>query len=75
MRAELQGVHLTAEAVKVPSALASAITTLREEIVPSLRHNDFAKGWTKASRRVHRRFLDLFCHWDCWSSKRSRNAG
>ncbi len=48
MRTELRAVDLTAAAVKVPSALAAAITTLREQITQSLLHDDFARGWTEA---------------------------
>ncbi len=48
MRAELQGIDLSKPAVAVPDALARAIVTRRDQIVQSLLHNDFAKGWTRA---------------------------
>ncbi len=48
MQAELQGVDLTKQVAVIPDHLAAAITTLRGEIVQSLLHHDFAKGWTQA---------------------------
>src|SRR6202162_4183133 len=48
MQAELQGVDLTKQVAVIPNPLAAAITTLRSEIVQSLLHHDFAKGWTQA---------------------------
>jgi nitric oxide reductase subunit B len=48
MQAELQGVDLTKQVAVIPGPLAAAITTLRSEIVQSLLHHDFAKGWTQA---------------------------
>ena len=44
----LQGVDLTSQVAVIPDALAVAITTLRGEIVQTLLHHDFAKGWTQA---------------------------
>ena len=48
MQAELQGVDLTKQVAVVPDALAAAITAVRGEIVQTLLHHDFAKGWTQA---------------------------
>ena len=48
MQAELQGVDLTKQVAVIPDPLAAAITALRKEIVQSLLHHDFAKGWTQA---------------------------
>jgi len=48
MQAELQGVDLTKQVAVIPDPLAAAITALRREIVQSLLHHDFAKGWTQA---------------------------
>jgi len=48
MQAELQGVDLTKQVAVIPNPAAAAITTLRSEIVLSLLHHDFAKGWTQA---------------------------
>ena len=48
MQAELQGLDLSRTVVTVPDALAAAMTTRRVEIVQSLLHHDFAKGWTRA---------------------------
>ena len=48
MQAELQGVDLTRQVAVTPDPLAAAITALRSEIVQSLLHHDFAKGWTQA---------------------------
>ena len=48
MQAELQGVDLTKQVAVIPDHLAAAIATLRGEIVQSLLHHDFAKGWTQA---------------------------
>ena len=48
MQAELQGVDLTKPVAVIPDHLAAAIATLRGEIVQSLLHHDFAKGWTQA---------------------------
>ena len=48
MQAELQGVDLTKHVAVIPDHLAAAIATLRGEIVQSLLHHDFAKGWTQA---------------------------
>ena len=48
MQAELQGVDLTKRFAVIPDPLAAAITTLRGEIVQTLLHHDFAKGWTQA---------------------------
>jgi nitric oxide reductase subunit B len=49
MQAELQGVDLTNHVAVIPDPLAAAITTLRGEIVQTLLHHDFAKGWTQAN--------------------------
>ena len=48
MQAELQGVDLTKQVAVIPDHLAAAIATLRGEIVQTLLHHDFAKGWTQA---------------------------
>ena len=48
MQAELQGVDLTKQVAVLPDHLAAAIATLRGEIVQTLLHHDFAKGWTQA---------------------------
>jgi nitric oxide reductase subunit B len=48
MQAELQGVDLTKPVAVIPDHLAAAIATLRGEIVQTLLHHDFAKGWTQA---------------------------
>jgi nitric oxide reductase subunit B len=48
MQAELQGIDLTKQVAIIPDSLAAAITTLRSEIVQSLLHHDFARGWTQA---------------------------
>jgi len=48
MQKELQGIDLTQPVVTLPAAVARAIPTLRGEIVSSLLHHDFAKGWTQA---------------------------
>ena len=48
MQAELQGLDLTKHVAVVPDALAAAITAVRGEIVQTLLHHDFAKGWTRA---------------------------
>jgi len=48
MQAELQGIDLTKQVAVIPDPLAAAITTLRGEIVQTLLHHDFAKGWTQA---------------------------
>jgi len=48
MLAELQGIDLTKQVAVIPDPLAAAITTLRGEIVQTLLHHDFAKGWTQA---------------------------
>jgi nitric oxide reductase subunit B len=48
MQAELQGVDLTKPVAIIPDPLAAAIATLRSEIVQTLLHHDFAKGWTQA---------------------------
>ena len=48
MQAELQGVDLTKQVAVIPDHLAAAIATLRSEIVQTLLHHDFAKGWTQA---------------------------
>jgi len=48
MQAELQGVDLTKQVAVIPDPLAAAITALRNKIVQSLLHHDFAKGWTQA---------------------------
>jgi len=48
MQAELQGIDLTKQVAVIPDPLAAAITTLRKEIVQTLLHHDFAKGWTQA---------------------------
>ncbi|HET8763774.1 MAG TPA: cbb3-type cytochrome c oxidase subunit I [Rhodanobacter sp.] len=48
MRSELQGIDLAAPAVTLPTAVASAVTTLRTELAASLLRNDFAKGYTGA---------------------------
>ena len=48
MQAELQGVDLTKQVAVIPDHLAAAIATLRGEIVQTLLHHDFPKGWTQA---------------------------
>jgi nitric oxide reductase subunit B len=48
MQAELQGVDLTKQVAVIPDALAAAIIAVRGEIVQTLLHHDFAKGWTQA---------------------------
>ena len=48
MQVELQGVDLTKQVAIIPDPLAAAITALRGEIVQTLLHHDFAKGWTQA---------------------------
>ena len=48
MQKQLQGIDLTRKVANVPSALAEAIPVVRAEIVQSLLHHDFAKGWTQA---------------------------
>jgi nitric oxide reductase subunit B len=48
MQAELQGVDLTKQVAVIPDHLAAAIATLRSEIVQTLLHHDFTKGWTQA---------------------------
>ena len=48
MQAELQGVDLTKQVAVIPDHLAAAIARLRGEIVQTLLHHDFAKGWTQA---------------------------
>jgi nitric oxide reductase subunit B len=48
MQAELQGIDLTKQIAVIPDPLAAAITALRKEIVQTLLHHDFAKGWTQA---------------------------
>ncbi len=48
MRRELQGIDLTQPVVMLPRAVARAIPSLRSEIVGSLLHHDYAKGWTQA---------------------------
>ncbi len=48
MQVELKSVDLTQNVATLPSALAAAIPALRAEIVQSLLHQDFAKGWTQA---------------------------
>ena len=48
MQAELRGIDLTKQVAVIPDPLAAAITTLRGEIVQTLLHHDFAKGWTQA---------------------------
>ena len=48
MQAELQGIDLTKQVAVIPDPLAAAITTLRGEIVQTLLHHDFAKGWSQA---------------------------
>ncbi len=48
MRRDLQGIDLTQPTVTVPSAVAQAIPVLRAQIVTSLLHHDYAKGWTQA---------------------------
>jgi nitric oxide reductase subunit B len=53
MQAELQGVDLTKQLAVIPDNLAAAITTLRGEIVQTLLHHDFAKGWTQAYSLDH----------------------
>jgi nitric oxide reductase subunit B len=48
MQSDLQGVDLTKQVAVVPDALVAAITAVRGEIVQTLLHHDFAKGWTQA---------------------------
>jgi nitric oxide reductase subunit B len=48
MRMQLQRVDLTQHEVRVPEALASAITTLRGDIVRQLGVADLDTGWTPA---------------------------
>jgi nitric oxide reductase subunit B len=48
MRKDLQGIDLTQPAVSLPEAVARAIPALRTQIVTSLLHHDYAKGWTQA---------------------------
>jgi nitric oxide reductase subunit B len=48
MRKDLQGIDLTQPVVSLPSAVARALPALRSEIVASLLHHDYAKGWTQA---------------------------
>jgi nitric oxide reductase subunit B len=48
MQVELKAVDLTKGVVTLPKELAAAILTLRTEIVQSLLHHDFARGWTQA---------------------------
>jgi nitric oxide reductase subunit B len=48
MQSELQGVDLSRPDARLPSALAQAVTALRDEIAQSLQRHDFAKGWTQA---------------------------
>ncbi len=48
MQSQLQGVDLTQQVAVVPDALAAAIVAVRGEIVQTLLHHDFAKGWTQA---------------------------
>ncbi|HWA30187.1 MAG TPA: cbb3-type cytochrome c oxidase subunit I [Rhizomicrobium sp.] len=48
MQAMLQGVDLTAETSVLPDPLAKAIATRRGQILQSLLHHDYDKGWTKA---------------------------
>ena len=48
MQKDLQGIDLTQSAVSLPSAAARAIPALQKEIVASLLHHDYAKGWTRA---------------------------
>lgn len=48
MQRDLQGIDLTQPAVSLPSAVARAIPALRNEIITSLLHHDYAKGWTRA---------------------------
>jgi nitric oxide reductase subunit B len=48
MRKDLQGIDLSQPIVSLPSAVARAIPALRSQIVTSLLHQDYAKGWTQA---------------------------
>src|SRR6185437_7314653 len=48
MQTQLQGIDLTANEVRVPTAVAQAIPQLRAQIAQSLLRHDFARGWTKA---------------------------
>jgi nitric oxide reductase subunit B len=48
MQKDLQEIDLTQPTVNLPSAVARAIPALRNEIVASLLHHDYAKGWTQA---------------------------
>jgi nitric oxide reductase subunit B len=48
MRADLQGLDLTAETAAVSAPLASAIKTVQAEIADGLLRHDFVKGWTQA---------------------------
>jgi nitric oxide reductase subunit B len=48
MQAELQGVDLTLQVAIIPDPLAAAIPELRGEIVQTLLHHDFTRGWTQA---------------------------
>jgi nitric oxide reductase subunit B len=48
MQGALRSVDLTAEAVRLPAALAGAMATVKAEISQQLQHQDFIKGWTQA---------------------------
>jgi nitric oxide reductase subunit B len=48
MQHQLQGIDLTGSIVRLPTEVASAMTTLRGEIAASLLQSDYAKGWTEA---------------------------
>jgi nitric oxide reductase subunit B len=48
MQSDLQEIDLTQPTVSLPSAVARAIPALRDRIVTSLLHHDYAKGWTRA---------------------------
>lgn len=49
MRSALQGIDLTRDSVVLPDTVAKALTSLRDRLAPSLRDNDFAKGYTGAA--------------------------
>ncbi len=48
MREQLQRVDLTQQTVRVPDALAGAITALRDDIAKGLATTDLETGWTPA---------------------------
>jgi nitric oxide reductase subunit B len=48
MQKDLQGIDLTQPVVSLQSPVARAIPALRSQIVTTLLHHDYAKGWTQA---------------------------